>query len=631
MKNVYTDKYTKANIDELVGYLKKNSQGYYSGGEHISNTEYDILTEHLRSMDPQNTFLTVIEFEDDVVVDGKKRPTVKHTTPMLSIDKAYSPTDLERFIRRVEKDAKEIGLKLKDLTFRMTPKLDGMAAKYENDILVSRGDGSKGSDISHILKRGIIIKGGKNSGVGEIVMKNSSFDQYFADRIDHPRNMVAGVVNADTLTDEAKLAIKKKSIHFVPFSSLEFWEGGADQLLADIDTIRDKLIKKIDYPLDGVVIEVTDERVKEKMGATNHHNRWQVALKTLGETATTEILNIRWQTGRTGKITPVLEIKPVRLSGASLSNVTAHHAGMVKELCLGKGAKIEVIRSGEVIPKLLHVITACDKGDVISECPSCKGDVEWQNDFLMCVNASCSARHVTSLFYWFKTLRTADGFGPKTIEVLVDNGKTRLEEVYALQESDFVKMGFGEKQSENLEKSLQTSLRTEIEDAKFLAAFGIVHLGEGESRKLLCHYKLEELKDLTEENISDIKGFGKKTSSAIVEGVERLWPTIEHMLSLGFVLQRTLTVKEQEELVKSLNHKLVGKKVLFTGTMTTGTRDAIKKHARNIGINVASGYSKSLDYLVIGSDVGVGNNKFDDATTDSVPIIGEQEYLNMIK
>ena len=221
MKNIYTDKYNEDNIDELVAYLKKNSKAYYSGEKHISNTEYDILTEHLRSMDPQNPILTVIEFDNEVSLDGKKRPTVKHTTPMLSINKAYSPTELERFINRVEKDAKEIDIKLKDLTFRMTPKLDGMAAKYENDKIVSRGDGRKGSDISHVIERGVVIKGGKNSGVGEIVMKNSSFEASFADRVDHPRNMVAGIVNADNLTDDAKLAIKKNSIHFVPFSSLK--------------------------------------------------------------------------------------------------------------------------------------------------------------------------------------------------------------------------------------------------------------------------------------------------------------------------------------------------------------------------------------------------------------------------
>jgi DNA ligase (NAD+) len=631
MKNAITGRYTKKNIDELAQFLKKNSLAYYGNGKCISNTEYDILTEHLRSLDPKHSLLEVVEEVNDVVIGGKKQPKVKHTTPMLSTEKAYTQDQLERFVKRVLVAAKSVGIEKSKVVFRMTPKLDGMAAKYENGIVVSRGDGKKGNDISYVLKRGVVVKGKDNSGPGEIVMKKSVFDKHFSDRVEHPRNLVTGVVNSDVLGDEAKSAIKKKSIHFVPFDSVKSWEGSAEKLLKNIDSIREKLIKKVDYPLDGVVIEVTDDTVKEKMGATNHHNRWQIALKTLGDTAETEIENIRWQTGRTGKITPVLEIKPVRLSGAMLSNVTAHHAGMVKDLCLGAGAKIEVIRSGEVIPKLLSVIKPCKKGEVITKCPSCSEGVTWQNDFLMCTNSDCSARKATSLYYWFKTLKSADGFGPKTIEVLVENGKIKLEDVYELQISEFEKMGFGSKQSKNLYNSLQTSLKTETEDAKFLAAFGIEHLGTGESRKLLSHYKLETLKDLSKGDISDIKGFGKKTSASIVDGMTTRWSTIKHMLDLGFVLQRTMTIKEKEELVASLDHDLVGKKVLFTGTMASGmNRDQMQDQARKLGIDVKGGYSKSLDYLVIGGDVGPGNGKFDKATTNGNTILSEAEYLKKI-
>ena len=130
--------------------------------------------------------------------------------------------------------------------------------------------------------------------------------------------------------------------------------------------------------------------------------------KTLGETAITTVNNIRWQTGRTGKVTPVLEIEPVLLSGAWLSNVTAHNAGTVEELKLGKGAEVEIIRSGEVIPKLLRVIKTSKEG-VISTCPSCSEKLTWQNDFLMCTNPDCPAEH-QPLFYWFKTLKQQMGF-----------------------------------------------------------------------------------------------------------------------------------------------------------------------------------------------------------------------------
>ena len=178
---------------------------------------------------------------------------------------------------------------------------------------------------------------------------------------------------------------------------------------------------------------------------------------------------------------------------------------------------------------------------------------------------------------------------------------------------------------------MKNSLSTETEDARFLAAFGIHHLGVGESRKLLSHHRLETLKDLTVEELSDIKGFGKKTSPSIVAGLKKRSSSIEHILDLGFILQRTLTIKEKEDLVASLDHDLVGKKVLFTGAMVSGKRTDMQEQARNLGIDVKGGYSKSLDYLVIGSDVGAGNKKYDAAQIDNITILSETDYLKMIE
>ena len=152
MSNAITGKYTKNNIDELAQFLKKNSIAYYGNGECISDLEYDILTEHLRSLSPKHTFLEVVEEVQDIVIEGQRRQKIKHTEPMLSTDKAYTHTQLERFVDRVKKVAQALGISMNKLVFRMTPKLDGMAAKYENNIIVSRGDGLKGNDISYVLQ-----------------------------------------------------------------------------------------------------------------------------------------------------------------------------------------------------------------------------------------------------------------------------------------------------------------------------------------------------------------------------------------------------------------------------------------------------------------------------------------------
>ena len=170
----------------------------------------------------------------------------------------------------------------------------------------------------------------------------------------------------------------------------------------------------------------------------------------------------------------------------------------------------------------------------------------------MCVNHDgCPAQTETGLRHWFKTLGNCDGFGPKTIEKLVEGGYTDIKTIYAMTVPDFQTLGFGDKQSENLVSALVESRGELLEDARFLAAFGIANLGPGDSRNLLAHHRLEDLSTLTEEMISSIKGFGEKTSAGISQALTKQWPTISHMLSLGFQLERTPLLSEVASVQKS--------------------------------------------------------------------------------
>ena len=311
------------------------------------------------------------------------------------------------------------------------------------------------------------------------------------------------------------------------------------QLLEDIDAITEQLTEAVDYPLDGMVIECTDERVKEHMGAASNNYRWQIAKKTLGETAETTILNIGWQTGRTGQVTPVLRVVPTELSGAEISNVTAHHAGMVRDRGLGAGARILIIRSGEVIPKMLEVIEEAETVVLPDGCPSCGEELSWRGDFLMCTNSECPAQTQTGLLYFFKTLGTARGFGPSAIEKITLGGYSTIEQIYALTQAQLEAVGFSKKQSENLLDALANSKIEPVEDARFLSAFGIPHLGIGESRRLLQHHSLDSVGQLTAEQIDSISGFGVKTSGPIAEQLQARWSTISHIKALGFQLNIT--------------------------------------------------------------------------------------------
>ncbi|MBU4286824.1 MAG: DNA ligase, partial [Proteobacteria bacterium] len=307
-------------IEALVEILKKYNEAYRKGKLLVSDQEYDRLLEKLRELSPYHPFLLSVEPEK---FDVKKE--VRHPVPMLSTEKTYTKDDLEKFIARVNKAANEVGIT--NISFSVTPKLDGLAGRDDGTILATRGNGEVGYDISNSFNKGIIPAGGRGLGLGELVIVMSYFEEHLSDEFEHPRNMVVGIITSDTLNEFAKKALQDNMVHFVPYSVLPKWTGSAAELLENIEQITTDLTEKTDYPIDGMVAEVTNEDVKNHMGATAHHYRWQIAIKTKGETAITTVEGIKWQVGRTGNITPVLKIRPVYLSGATIRNVTAHHAG----------------------------------------------------------------------------------------------------------------------------------------------------------------------------------------------------------------------------------------------------------------------------------------------------------------
>jgi DNA ligase (NAD+) len=604
-------------IEQLVKHLEACNSAYRSGNPLIGDPEYDQLVEKLRTVDPAHPFLNRVEPE---AFESKRE--VRHPSPMLSIEKAYSREILERFINRVKKEAAEIGIQ--DLLFSVTPKLDGLAGRDDGKIFASRGNGEVGYEISQAFDKGVIPLGGRGRGIGEIVIKKSYFDEQLSNNFEHPRNLVVGIINSDTLNEFAVKAIKDKAVCFVPYVALESWTGTPEDLVNQIEEITRDLSAKTDFPMDGMVASVTDETVRAYMGATAHHYRWQIAIKKKGETAITRVENIVWQVGRTGNITPVMEILPVSLSGANIKRVTAHNAGKVRGERIGPGAEIKIIRSGEVIPKLEKVITPSDRVELPGFCPSCNSSLIWDNDFLKCKASFCPAQVEQGIIHFFKILGTAEWFGIKTVQKLVVGGFDSLEKIYAMTEQDFLNMSFGPVQSKNLWNAIQTSISKPVEDWRFLAAFGVPDLGTGDSRKLLSHIRLEELGDVQKEDIIKLHGFGEKTSESIQTGIEKVWDSLKNMMSMGFILEKTSLKYEK----KTTFSPIAGKGIVFTGKMTKGNREEMKASARKLGANVQSAVSGKTDYLVCGDNVGAG--KLGKAQKVDAEIITEEKYFQLI-
>jgi DNA ligase (NAD+) len=604
-------------VEALVEALKKYSAAYRAGIPLISDAAYDGLLEQLRALAPDHPFLQTVEAEE---FEG--RNMVRHPVPMLSTEKAYTGEQLARYLSRVAKEAVAIGIF--DPTYRVTPKLDGLAGRDDGRVFATRGNGEVGYEISNAFDKGVIPVGGRGQGVGEIVVVKSYFEAHLTDVFEHPRNMVVGIISSDKLNRFAEKALQDKVVHFVPYLRLPHWQGRAEALTAQINEITRQLIDQTDYPVDGLVAEVTHPSVRDHMGATTHHYRWQIAIKSKGETAFTTVTGVKWQVGRTGHVTPVLRVSPVNLSGATIRRVTAHHAGMLQKLGIGPGAQIEIIRSGEVIPKLEAVLKPADIVEIPDVCPVCRTALEKNNDFLKCPNHKCPAQIEQGISHWFKILGTADWFGIKTIQKLVQNGFDSLEKIYAMHPGDFRSLGFGPVQSANLSEALTLSRTRPVEDWRFLAAFGISDLGKGDSRKLLAHIPLEQLRQAKAQDIANIIGFGEKTSRAIEKGLADVADTLQYMLNQGFNLRRTPLLSQGLPSASPI----AGKKIVFTGKMQHAERSTMQDEAHRLGAMVQTAVSAATDYLVCGEKVGA--SKMAKARDLGVCILTEQAYFELL-
>ena len=615
------DLIASASDSELIDFLQIANALYRGGEPIISDRDYDfIFLAELNKRHPKNTLLQTVEPEPAFA--GK---TVELPITMLSTDKAYSLDDVHRWAGRIEKAAGELDKNFAELTLRVTPKLDGYAAYDDGEMLYTRGDGRKGQDITRVFERGLQVanQGKRGLGAGEIVVSRSYFNENLADFFDNTRNFQASVIKEKELEEHAEIAIKDQAAVFYPFALLPCWTGSWETLIGDFEHIIKGIWHKVDYDVDGVILEIVDNELKQHMGATRHHHRWQLAYKENQQTAEVEVLNVTPQTSRSGRVTPVAELEPIRLSGALLSRATAHHYQMVLDKGIGPGAIIQLARSGEVIPKIERVIIAAEP-QVPSHCPSCDHELIWDNDFLLCPNnLECPAQISHSMEHFFRILKNNDGFGAATIKKLYEFDIRHVDEIYALTREQFENMGFGPKQSQNLVDQLRRSRTEAVEDWRFLAAFGVFRMGLGNCERLLAHYALTDIFQLSEADIISVEGFAEKTATLIRQGFVTIKPLFDKLMALGFNLQ---TSQQSQD---SATQALAGKLVVFTGTLHSGTRDALGKQAKAAGAKVGSAVSAKTDYLVAGDNVGA--NKLNAAREKGVTIISEQDFLLLLK
>jgi len=609
--------------NELSEFCEYANQEYRRGYPIISDQDYDFLfLKELKKRVPNHSLIEDIEPE----IEGFSDEKILLPQAMLSIDKAYSYKEIIKWIERTLKSADDLNFNYSSLKFRATPKLDGFAGYDDGKKLYTRGDGKKGSDITRVFNRGLKVFNDteRGQGPGEIVVSKTYFEKNLSDFFEFPRNFQASLIKEKELDDHAKDAILHNGAFFVPFNQLPNWTGSLEELKSNFDNIVQDSLISVDFDVDGVVFEVINNEIKSHMGSNRKFHRWQIAFKENKDKAQVKVLAITPQVGRTGKITPVAELEPTQLSGATILRATGHHYGLVRDQQLGKGSIIELTRSGLVIPKINKVLKPSEEVIIPNNCPSCGYQLVWDSDFLVCQNHQiCRSQNIGRIEHFFKVLANNDGFGVATIEKLFDQGVDQISKIYQLTFEELTSFGFGDKTSENLLKQLERSKIEEIEDWRFLAAFGVNRLGQGNCENLLGSYPLEEVFELGEESIIAIEGFAEQTASDIVQGLSSIREEFGYLYSLGFNLEKT---KLKSELNNSTS-LLVDKKIVFTGKMSS-SRDEMKKHAKSMGFKVLSSVNQSTDYLVIGENVGPKKLQF--AIDNNIAILKEDEYHKLI-
>lgn len=615
--------------EDLVDFLIEANAAYRSGKPVISDHDYDhVFIAELARREPDHPLLHTVEPEQ--VKFGKR---ITHATPMLSTEKGYVAKDVRAFIQSVMNAADDLGEPHENIRFEVTPKLDGQAGSHDGAIMVTRGDGRHGNDISHIIPLVSVYSqnqmmpteiGSEALGAGEIVIDDSYFEREIRVQFNmtHPRNFVSGMTDADELKPHHIKALNDGAVYFAPFSCLNRQIMSADDLINGFLSLPGQAKTATPFATDGAVVSVANENIRDIMGANSKAHRWMMAIKEEGESADVLVTGITAQVGRTGQITPVLELKPTFLSRSTISRVTAHNFNTIRDEMINVGAIIKLVRAGEVIPYMAGVVKPAETAATISSCPCCGSavTVEGENTYCTAGPDVCRDQAEAIVLHYFDTMQNADLFGPATIKLLHDAGYKTIADIMDLDHAGAMRAGLSEKESSNLMEQLERSRTEPVEDWRFLAAFGIRYLGRGSSRKIFENFSIDQLDSITAEMISGIRDFGDITAPSIAADLAAMWPVIQKVRSHGVNLVVTRRASDLEGTVGN------GQKIVFTGTLSISRKEA-QKLAENAGFVPSDTVSKG-GILVTGDKVG--KKKTDDAIKKGAEVINEAEFMGRI-
>jgi len=655
-----------------------NYRYYVLDSPVISDAEYDALMRELKELEEKYPELITPDSPTQRVgfkpAEGFKE--VPHVEPMLSLDDAMNEEEVIEFDKRIKRF---LGFpEDQPIEYTVEPKIDGLAVElvYENGVFVvgsTRGDGYVGEDVTNNLKtiKTIPLRLRKFTEDapdipprvdirGEVFMTKEEFQRLNEERVRkgelpfaNPRNAAAGSLRQldPSITAKRKLDIfcygvgrvdgYKFKTQWEILQTLPKWGLKINPMVKLVKNIQEaikyhyeieRIRETLPYEIDGIVIKVNDLSLWEKLGTKARSPRYALAYKFQPTQVTTQLIDVVFQVGRTGAITPVAILKPVQIGGVIVERATLHNEDFIKNLDVRIGDWVLVQRAGDVIPQIVMPIkdrrTGKEKEIVFpTHCPICgtklvkkPGEAIWR-----CPNPNCYASLVRKILHFAsRNAMNIEGLGEKVARDLVDKGFVQnIADLYYLKLEDFMKLpGFAYKKAKNLYEAIQKSKKTTL--ARFIYALGIRHVGEAMAYLLAEKFKtLDKLMNASVSDLLSIPGVGYEVAKSIVDFFknEENRKMIQRMLDAG------VTFIEEEKKEEEKPKILEGKTFVFTGALKSMTRDQAKRKVIELGGKVTDSVSRKVDYVVVGESPG---SKYQRALQLGIKTINEEEFLKLI-
>lgn len=662
-----SEKHIQKEIERLRKEIKAHDRSYYVlDAPKISDREYDLLLRRLRELEDLHPGLITPDSPTQRVGGEplEKFETVVHKTPLLSLDNALDLDELKAFDERVKKG---LGAD-SDIEYVCELKIDGLAVSlfYKKGSFITgstRGDGVKGENITENLKtvKAIPLTLPEHIDIevrGEVYLPLKDFEKLNEHRLKNgdpqfanPRNAAAGSVRQldSKITAKRPLSMfcygavldpspKTQKDSFKLLKSLGFKINPNIKVFNGIDDVI-KFCKEfeekredLDYEIDGIVVKVNDLSAQKKLGATMKSPRWAIAYKFPPQQKETVIEDIEVQVGRTGTLTPVAHMKPIRLGGVMVRNSTLHNEDEIKRKDIKIGDHVIVQRAGDVIPQVVSVVKTKRTGHekafhMPKHCPVCGGDVyrEEEEAATRCINASCPAKLKESIRHFAsRQAMDIEGIGEANANELIDKGVIKdPADLYYLTKSDILKLERkADKSAENILNAIEASKGRGFE--KVLYGLGIFNVGRRAAELLAENYKnIDELMGAGADSLTRIPGIGPKIAVSITTFFNE-----KHNRHLVEKMKKAGVLMKADGRRKTGDGKLKGKTFVFTGTLMGMAREEGEEMVRKHGGKATSSVSKNTDYVVAGSEPG---SKYDKAVKLGVKIISQKQFEDLIK